>query len=134
MKKTLNTSNLMSELSESPFFTTNTPLPQEKVVVEARVVPPEPQVVVRSTTPISKEKKATQPDTESLAGMKKYGSYLTEAEIRLIEDLHLDIYREVRDSIEVRVRKNDIVRACIKLGAENKEKLKITLLEIIQTK
>jgi hypothetical protein len=134
MKKTLNTSSLMSELSESPFFTTNTPLPQEKIVTEAHILPPEPRVTVKPIAPISKEKTTSQPDTDSLAGMKKYGSYLTEAEIRLIEDLHLDIYREVRDTIEVRVRKNDILRASIKVASENKDKLKTALLEILNTK
>lgn len=134
MKKTLNTAKMLTELSESPFFTPNTPLPPVKIVTEAPVVAPEPHNGVKPITPLFKEKLPTKPDTEALAGMKKYGSYLTEAEIRLIEDLHLDIYRDVRDTIEVRVRKNDILRACIKLGVENKQKLKTALLEILQTK
>jgi hypothetical protein len=64
--------------------------------------------------------------------MRKSGAYFTEQETRKIEDLFYLISRKFRGESEIRVRKNDIVRACLNIGLENQNLIEKKLSDLLK--
>ena len=105
MKKQLNTTQMISNLSESPFFT---PLPQEKQVPEAHQMPPETPTVVKPVTPAFKAVAPLEPivdDTPPLEG--KYPIKSKRVKLQMPFNFWEDQIIKMREIRDRKIAKNE---------------------------